>query len=773
LTQEELAERSGVSVRAIADVESGRTARPHRQSVRLIARALNLAGPENDAFCAAGRGPAVEGEHRLGAGQAELLQDGRRPTGGPHQLLGEAGIGPAVPRQLPAAVPDFTGRTTELEALTQILDDANPAAPGTVVVAAIGGMAGVGKTTLALHWAHQVAGRFPGGQLYVNLRGFDRSGAPVTAAEAIRGFLEALGVPPEQAPPSPQAQAGLYRSLLADRRMLIVADNAGDEDQVRPLLPGSAGTLMLVTSRSQLAGLAAADGARLLSLDVLSEPEARQLLAARIDRTADAAEDGAVAEIANLCAYLPLALTVAAARIAARPGLPLAALAAELRHNSGRLDALDTGDPAGSVRAVFSWSIRQLSCGAARLFRLLGLHPGPDITAPAAASLAGCQLAQACQHLSELARAHLVGEHIPGRYTLHDLLCAYAAEQAHAVEDQQARHAATGRALDHYLHTAHRAAVLIKPARDPIAIGPPRPGVTPEHLADLQQARAWFEVEHRVLLAAATLAASTGFDIHAWQIPWTMANFMDRRGHWHLIADVQDSAVAAATRLGDTAGQAESLRLLALACTRLGNHGQALTHTAASLRLCHQLGDLLGEASAYFLQATVAESQGNYTDALADCEQALRLYQAADHRPGQARMLNNIAWDHDLLGDYQQARLFCQQSLTLTAELGLRDVAAAAWHTLGYAEHNLGNLAQADTCYRRALSIYQELGDRFQQALTLTHHGDTHQQVGEHQQAHDAWQRALEILDELHHPDAGQIRAKLANSTKVGADTGA
>ena len=293
-----------------------------------------------------------------------------------------------VPRQLPAAVADFTGRAAELAALTRTLDEAAAGRPGTVVISAIGGTAGVGKTALAVRWAHQVAHRFAEGQLYVNLRGFDPAGIPATPAAAIRGFLDALGVTPERIPRQRDAQAGLYRSLLAGKRMLIVLDNARDEEQVRPLLPASPASLALVTSRNQFAGLTAADRARLLTLDVLSHDEAVQMLTVRLAAGRAAAEPDAVSEIAALCARLPLALAVAAARAEARPGFPLAALAAELRDAAGRLDALDAGDPTASVRAVFSWSYRQLSPQAAGMFRLLGLHPGPDTSVPAAASLA-------------------------------------------------------------------------------------------------------------------------------------------------------------------------------------------------------------------------------------------------------------------------------------------------------------------------------------------------------------------------------------------------
>jgi hypothetical protein len=358
-----------------------------------------------------------------------------------------------VPRELPGAAAVFTGRLAELARLSQILGQAGSQAPGTVVISAIGGTAGVGKTALAVHWAHRVAHRFPGGQLYVNLGGFDPSGSPVSPGEAIRGFLAALGVPPDRFPSGLAAQAGLYRSLLAGRQMLILLDNARDEQQVRPLLPGSPGSLVLVTSRSLLAGLAAAENASLLSLDVLPPAEACQMLAARLGGQRTAAEPGAVTEITDLCARLPLALAVAAARAAARPQLPLPGLAAELRDAQRRLDALDTGDPAVSVRAVFSWSYQQLDPAAARMFRLLGLHPGPDISTLAATSLAGVAPAQAGQALGQLTGAHVLTEQSPGRYGCHDLLRAYAAEQARGAEDEQARHAATGRVLDYYLHT--------------------------------------------------------------------------------------------------------------------------------------------------------------------------------------------------------------------------------------------------------------------------------------------------------------------------------
>jgi len=423
---------------------------------------------------------------------------------------------PGVPRQLPGTVAHLAGRATELAALNRLLDEADRIVPGTAVIGAVSGMAGVGKTTLVLYWAHRAASRFPDGQLYVNLRGFDPSGSPVTPAEAIRRFLVALGICADGIPPDPADLGGLYRSLLAGKRMLIVLDNARDEQQVRPLLPASPHCLVLITSRSQLPGLAATDNARLLPLDVLTEPSAEQLLIDRLGAQRAAAESTAVTDIVCLCARLPLALTIAAANAATRPGLSLASLAAKLRDAQCRLDILDTGDPATSIRAVFSWSIEQLSPAGTGMFRLLGLHPGPDITAAAAASLTGVPVRQALQAISELLRAHLLTEHVSGRFAFHDLLRVYADDQARQSEDAETQIEAVDRMLGHYLLTAYEAAQLYGPPHERITIIPSGQGVTLEHFADRKQAHTWFEAEYRVLTGVVAVASREGLDDYAW-----------------------------------------------------------------------------------------------------------------------------------------------------------------------------------------------------------------------------------------------------------------
>jgi tetratricopeptide (TPR) repeat protein/transcriptional regulator with XRE-family HTH domain len=672
------------------------------------------------------------------------------------------GAGPMVPRQLPAAAPDFTGRGAELRALTRILDGDGAGGPGTVVISAIGGTAGVGKTALALHWAHQVAHRFTDGQLHVNLRGFDPSGVPVTPAEAIRGFLDALGTPPERIPASTDAQAGLYRSLLADKRMLILLDNARDEQQVRPLLPASPASLVIITSRNQFAGLAAAHGARLLSLDVLTHAEAVQLLTARIGHGRAVAEPGPIAEIAARCARLPLALAIAAARAGARPRFPLAALAAELDDARGRLDALDAGDPAASVRAVFSWSYQQLSTSAARMFRLLGLHPGPDISVPAAASLAGTAPPEARRSLRELTRAHLVGERVPGRYALHDLLRAYAADEARDHDSGPERAAAVGRVLDHYLHTGRDGQVLLVRSLEEITLPPARPGTAPEPLADYQQAMTWFEAEHSVLLAAIALAATSGFDSHAWQLPRIAAEFLYRRGHYRDCVATQRTALDAATRLGDTGGQAVCSRLLANASMAVGDFDRARDSLTTSLRLYGQLGNAFGQLRVLNSMCELAVRQGRYADALGHAEEALRGCQAIGDQAAEAGRLNDIGWCHGLLGDYHQARTFCERSLTLAVEIGNRFVEYHAWDSLGYIEYQLGNFGAAAARYECALPLCHDIGTRYNEAEVLIHLGDARHASGELPRAREAWRQALAILEDMQHPDADQVRAKLA-----------
>jgi DNA-binding SARP family transcriptional activator len=667
-----------------------------------------------------------------------------------------------VPRHLPAAVGSFTGRDGELAALTRLVGRASRGTPPTVVISAIGGMAGVGKTTLAIQWAHQIAGQFPDGQLYVNLRAYDPALPPMPAEEAVRLFLDAFQIPAGRIPASAQAQAGLYRSVLADKKVLIVADNAADAAQVRPLLPASAGCLVIVTSRSTLAGLVAVDGAIPLSLDVLTSAEARDLLARILGAGRLAAEPEAAAQLIQACGRLPLALAITAARAATRPQLPLATVAAELASAADRLDALQAaGDVLASVRAALASSYQQLSGGAARMLRLLGVHPGPDISAPAAASLASLPGPQAAAQLAELADASLISRGAASRYALHDLVRLYAAEQAQRPAAAAEREAATGRMLDHYLHTGHAAARLLHPGRQPITVGPPSPGTAPEHLADDRAAMSWFQAEHRVLIAAVGHAFTAGQDPRAWTIAWTLQDYFYYRGHWHEQLAVQTTALAAAVRLGDSILQARSHHYLARAAVQLRRYDDADTHYRHALDLYRQLGDPAWQAKVHLGLAVMLDRPGQHAQAVGHARQALELSTAVGDEVGQANALNNLGWLHGQLGDYEQALPHCQQALILSRVAGDRQIEGDTLDSLGCAHHHLGQHAEAIACYQQALDIGRELNYRYLQAAALSHLGDTHQATGDLQAALTAWREALSILDDLQHPDAIHVRAKL------------
>jgi tetratricopeptide (TPR) repeat protein len=665
----------------------------------------------------------------------------------------------AVPRQLPAAVAHFAGRAGELATLTGLLRD-RAGTGGTVVISAVSGTAGVGKTALAVFWAHQVADQFPDGQLYVNLRGFDPSGQVMAPAEAVRRFLDALQVPPERIPVDLDAQAALYRSLLGGRRVLVVLDNARDTAQVRPLLPGASTCLVVVTSRNQLTSLIAADGAHPITLELLTDEEARQLLVRRLGADRVAAEPAAVREIIARCAHLPLALALVAARASVSPRGGLRLLAEELRDAGHRWQMLTGDDPTTDVQAVFSWSYQALTPDAARLFRLLGLHPGPDLSAAAAASLAGSPASAIRPLLTELTQASLLVEHTPGRYTFHDLLRAYASDLAGRIDCDQQRRTATIRMLDHYLHTAHTADRLLNPARDPLTLTTPQPGVTPQRPADRQQGLEWFTVEHPVLLGAVEHAAASGFDTHTWQLAWSLDTFLDRRGHWHDQAAVGRAAVAATERLADPTAQARAHRTLAIPYTHLGLFDGAHSQLSHALDLATQTGDETVQAHIHGNLGYLWGRRGNYQQALDHARQALTLYQAIGHPRGLATALNAVGWYQALLGDYQQALTACQQALTLL-QVGDGEGQAATWDSLGYVHHHLGHHTQALRCYQHALTLYRDLGDRYNEADTFTNLGDTHHSTGNHDAAREAWKEALGILEDLDHPDADQVRVKL------------
>ena len=573
--------------------------------------------------------------------------------GAPAPAAAEGAPPGVVPRQLPAGAGFFAGREAELKQLDELLGQAGTAGGeegadgpgGAVVISAVAGMAGVGKTALAVHWARKVAHRFPDGQLYVNLRGYDAEGAAVTAEEVTGWFLAALGIPAGQIPADAQARCGLYRSVLAGRRVLIVLDNARDAAQVRPLLPGGPGCLVVVTSRSALAGLAAAEGARPLRLGPLGEQEGVRLLAARLGPERVAAEPAAVTELTARCGHLPLALAVMAARAAADPRLPLGVLAGQLagaagaeaaaaagaaREDAGRLEALETGDPATSLRQLLSWSYRQLSPPAAEMFALAGVHCGPDVTVPAAASLAGVSRPQAGRALAELAGASLAAEHRPGRYVLHDLVRGYAAGLARQALGEARIRAALERSLDHYLHTV--AILFVVGVIRPMTVAAPVPGVLPEQLAGEAETQDWLQAEHQVLLQATVQAASAGLITRAWQLFTSQAWTLGGQGYWADIRDVGRVVLAAAEAAGDEVAMGWTHETIGKSGMFIGAGHEDLTR---ALDHFGRAGDLFGQAATHLVASMARGVQGDWAGGVTQAVQALALFQQTGNHTGQ------------------------------------------------------------------------------------------------------------------------------------------
>ncbi len=681
-------------------------------------------------------------------------------TGPEPPLAGHAG-GIPVPAQLPLDAQGFSGRHEELRQLHALLPTAGPdGLDGSVPVAVISGTAGVGKTALAIRFGRQVARRFPDGQLYVNLRGLD-PGTPLEPSEALRFFLTALGVPPYRIAVGAQERAALYRSLLDGKQMLVVLDNASNAAQVRPLLPGSPGCLVVVTSRNQLAGLVAAEGAALVTLDVLAADEALEMLARRLGQDRVVAEPEAAAQIIESCARLPLALAIAVARASSRPKRPLAELAAELRDARGCLDALEAGDEVTDVRAVLSWSYDQLSPAAARMFRLLGLHPGPDIPLPAAASLAGIPRSEAGAALRELTRTHMVAEPAPGRFAFHDLLRVYAADQAERYDSAADRQAAAHRVLDHYLHTSMAAAQRYSPFRSPLRLAAPQPGVQPADLADKDQAMAWFDAEVAVLMTLIGYASANGYDSHAWQLPWTLGPFFHRRGRWRDYASSQRTALAAAQRLDDRLALAHAHYLLGHAQSQMSDYDAAEPNFHQALDIFRQLEDRANEAVVLNGLAGMLERQERYPEALAVALDALRMLRAVGHWWTQATLENGVGWLYAHLGQYHDALTHCQRALSLHRESGHRGGAADTLDSLGFIYLHLGDLAQAKAHYQQAIDASREIGAPLGQGNSLSGMGDVLLAEGHPEQARACYLQAIAILDTLPHALADGVRAKL------------
>ena len=722
--------RSGLSVRAISNLERGRTRWPYPKSVRRLADGLTLLGEAREEFLAAAmRRPVHEPSVAVAVPEGE--------PGGGEQV---------VPRHLPAAVRQFTGREDELAALTDLLDQAGTSGMPAVVISAIGGMAGVGKTALAVHWAHRVTERFPDGQLYVNLHGFD-SGEPVAAADALAGFLRALGCAGPDIPADAEERAGAYRSWVAGRQMLVVLDNARHAEQVRPLLPGSPGCMTLVTSRDALAGLVAGDGAVRLEVDVLPMPEAvgllRGLVGARVDDDRDAAE-----RLARQCGQLPLALRVAAELAEGRPKAALADLTAELTGLQHRLDVLDTGgDERTTVRSVLSWSYEALGADAARLFRFTGLHPGPSFDRYAAAALAHTTLLQAGQLLSTLARAHLILTAGPGRHGLHDLVRSYARELAAGDGADEGR-AALIRLFDYYLHSAATAMNTAFPAdrtRRPAV--PPARTPTPA-LASQEDALTWLAAERENLIAVAVHAPGHGQPRSATSLAAVLETYLETEGLYPEAITLHSHARQAAHSTGHLRAEASALNSLGVIDLRQGRYQQSADNFEQALALFREAEDQLGQARALGNLGFAGFLQGRRQQASNYLQQALTLFRSLGDKPGQARMHANLGHVDLQQGRYQQAGRHVRRSLALCLEIRDQAGQGRALGMLGELDLRQHHHQQAATNLQRALALFRTIGDRSSEADTLAWLGVTDLQQGRYRQAAGYLERAHAVSEE-------------------------
>ncbi|WP_405843725.1 AfsR/SARP family transcriptional regulator [Streptomyces sp. NBC_01518] len=705
-----------------------------------------------------GRARPMPDEPTRGAPAPDSPGGGPRPEpDAPAPARRTGAVGPA---QLPADLPLFTGRRTELDYVATLLPEGD-GPPGTAVIGVVDGMAGTGKTTLAVHWAHRIAHRFPDGNLYANLRGYDPHGSRMLPGSAIEMFLVALGVAPQAVPEGLDAQAALYRTVLADRRVLIVLDNAGDAGQVRPLLPGTPGSLVIVTSRSRLGGLVAGHGAHPITLGLLSAEESFEFLTRRLGGARVAAEPEAVAAIADLCARLPLALAIVAARAAHHSGFRLADIAEELRHDHGSLDAFVGDDIGTDARAVFSWSYQALSPEAAGLFRRLALHPGPDITTAAATALTGAPPRVVRALLTELTGASLLIERVPGRFVFHDLLRAYAGELAETEDSESTRGAALLRMHDHFLHTAHNASSVLDPFRETIALPPSTTGSEHLRFNDRAQATAWLRTERYVLRAIVGHAAAQGYYEHAWRTAAALDVYFNRLGFWHDLLEINSAALGAAQKLGDPIGQAYSLCGLGVAHSQLHHAKPSLRYLERALAMFRDAGDPFGQARVHRGLAYLANRTDRRPAALDHYAQARALFRAEGDLNGEAGVLNQVAWTYILIGDYEKALDCCREGLVLYEEMGDPYGAAATRDTIGYAYHHLGRYAEAMEHFELSARMFAAIGDRYLESDVLRHLSDARRATGDRDGAREAMRSALALLEEMGHPDAEDVRGIL------------
>ena len=718
-------------------------------------------------------GPAADGPRRpVAEGTRRPVAEGTRRRG-PHSPSPRR-----VPAQLPADVGDFTGRALHLERLCSLVTEARRQDSPAVTVAVVVGAPGLGKTALAIHAAHALRPDFPDGQLYVSLLGGRHQ--PVPADEVLARFLRDLGVDGSRVPADAEERAALYRTRLAERQILIALDDARDAAQVRPLLPGTGSCAVIITSRHRLSALA---GSRLIDLDVLADDEAAELFTRVIGADRAAAEPDAVRDVLTICAGLPLAIRIAGARLAARPGWSVRTLADRLTDQRRRMDELTAGDLA--VRACFQVSFDALPRGAspggqpsgsprdaghadpAHVFRMLGVWQGPSIDVRAAAALIGQPEQDVVEALEVLVDAHLLESPAPDRYAFHELLRAYASDRARADEPGPAIDDAIGRVVTWYLRTADAAASVVSPhrARVPPPTSPSplmaEPGREPLAFGTADRALAWCEQERANLVAATRQAAERGRHDIAWKLPVAAMVCFDFHGYRTEWITTHRIGLASARALGDRAGEAWVLNNLGMVLSQQRDNA-AIDYFAQAMAIRRETGDLQGQAQATNNLAFHYRFLGRHEEAAATLLEALDLQRQVGHRYGEAITLCNLGEACLELGRYEEATAWSQDALTVVREIGSERLEGYARYNLGRIDLSLGRTAEAAGQLGQALDLHHAAGDRYGEAQDLQYLGHTHVQAGRPADAREAWERARRLFESLGDDTlAAELRTRL------------
>ncbi|WP_026117999.1 ATP-binding protein [Nocardiopsis alkaliphila] len=663
-----------------------------------------------------------------------------------------------IPRQLPGDVHGFVNRLGEMDALSAHLRGGEADDGSRAPIHVITGTAGVGKTALALHWAHRVREHFPNGQLYVDLRGYG-PGPSIEPAQVLERFLRALDVPAEAIPADLDSRSALYRSLLAERRVLILLDNAATAAQVRPLLPGTLACVVLVTSRDRLSGLVARDGARRLTVRTLEPAEAVELLEHVTERHRARDDPHEVAELARLCGELPLALRIAAERAAGRPHMPLGELIQDLRDESALWDALATDDEeeADAVRAVFAWSYRALRRESARQFRLLGLHPGPDFDVAAAAALSDLPVRRARRVLDSLVGAHLVEQTGPDRYRFHDLLRSYALDQARREETPQRRREALERLLTWYLRTADSAArVVASPLRhlEPFSEPDTLPCRPVRDFADHAAALQWFETEGKNLLAITETAVSLGMDEIAWRVPMVSRHvhvYQAFLGEWIPITLL---GLGAARREQERAAEADLSESLGMAYVQSHRREEGVAHHRHALRLRQEDGDQPGVAMSLNSLGLAHLREHRLKEAREHFERALAILRRLGERRWEGITLGNLADTLLDSGNPREAVALAEEAIDIHRESGNRMSEFICLVCSGAAWRELGRLERALSCTQRALDVARELDNLVREGFALLELGRIRVRLGDFEEALSVYHEAAS----LHRRIGDQVR---------------